>query len=116
MTHRSFIFENVAKKKEIRKREKEQTQATLPQRNSKQHHPTYIMEHSGKKSGGRRKNGARSAASGKKSNTKAKQGSQRGGRAGTAALSVPFGIMAPSTAKPDAFPTEEFYDGLSRSL
>lgn len=48
--------------------------------------------------------------------TKAKQGSQRGGRAGTAALSVPFGIMAPSTAKPDAFPTEEFYDGLSRSL
>jgi len=33
------------------------------------------------------------------------------GESRTAALSVPFGIVAPSTAKPDAFPTEEFYDG-----
>jgi hypothetical protein len=46
----------------------------------KQHHPTDNMEHRGKKSGGGRKNAA--SASGKKSNTKAKQGSQRGGRAG----------------------------------
>ena len=40
------------------------------------------MEHRGGKSGGDRKNGARAVAAGKKSNTKAKQGSQRGGRAG----------------------------------
>lgn len=33
------------------------------------------------------------------------------GESRTAALSVPFGIVAPSTAKPDAFPTEEFYNG-----
>jgi hypothetical protein len=43
---------------------------------------TCDMEHRGKKSGGDRKNGARAVAAGKKSNTKAKQGSQRGGRAG----------------------------------
>jgi len=44
---------------------------------------TCNMEHrGGKTSGSDRKNGARAVAAGKKSNTKAKQGSQRGGRAG----------------------------------